>query len=140
MHDAKYVFVTDMAGPLPTRQEIDNGTVLNGVTRSGFETTPRIVDVSDASSLCPRSMTGRHTRRGIPTISLPGNPLTEGTSGVLLVLPEGDVPGRPLEAQTLIVAQVGRPQRDGDGVTRQTVTVALDAEPRHGVVPPAAPK
>lgn len=102
-----------------TREEMDRGTVLSehgalDIRLSGGRFKTRSIDVSDGSSVIPKAISGRVQALGGPLVmEVRGDTgpvrdaLVEGTVFSMVVMPSGDVVGRPMETWTLKVVKQG---------------------------------
>lgn len=156
---SKVVFAPAVASKsTPLRAEITAGKVLTVPTTTdvveglvaleGFETTPSTIAVPDVASVVDFTIPGRTSlgEAGMtfyadqdPIVSNIKSSLTEGSSGFLIIMHVGDVPGEECEVWPIRIGAVNRSQvTSAAEAATYRVACAITGTPVKNAVIPAA--
>ncbi|MEV8636513.1 hypothetical protein AB0395_33185 [Streptosporangium sp. NPDC051023] len=129
-----------------TRAEINAGTDLTRelADNSGWVVTSNQSDAPDMGSKFTGKVSGRTTaddsslsmyasKNGVDARSL----MPRDTSGTVVWMDGGDVPGQPMDVFPVTVSSVGKPRSVGDEVARITFSYAITSAPAENVTIPA---
>lgn len=145
---SKVIFATEIADPAAyTRAEVDAGQDLTNEIAdiSGFTVQSGQIATPDLGSRFNKQIGGR-TNVETSSITFYGDKagndvrgvLPRGTTGHLIFMDGGDVPGQPSDVFTVEVISVGKLRAVGENAFQLTVTFSIKREPAEDVDIPAA--
>jgi len=145
---SKVLFAADLADPEAyTRVEAEASIDLTNeiADLSGFAVTSGMIDTPDMGSRFTSQIGGR-TSAEASSITFyadkAGNDvrtvLSRGTTGFLIFMDGGDVPGQPSDIYAVQVSSVGKVRSVGDQAFQVTISFAITSEPAEDVDIPAA--